>query len=623
MIKPHDVLPKALPLALALALGAFASPSTHAAVVAGAPVAGSTVLRDGDVVTGTLPATQVVHVAVALKLRNRDVLDSLVAAHGTLPAGQFAALHAPTAQQVAAVAQYLTSMGFRNIVVAPNRLLVTADGNAATARAAFATTFSSVRTLEGRTAFANVSDAHIPVALQDSVLSVSGLQNVYQAHILALTPPAGTAVVTGHNPVEFSSIYGGVGVPTAAGVTVGIVSQGDLTQTLADLNSFTAANGLPTVATQIVTTNGPSADTSNLVEWNLDSQTVVGMSGGHVGQIIFYNIPSLANTDLVANINTIVTDNVAKIINVSLGECETSAQGDGSAAAADQMFQLAVAQGQTFSVATGDFGANECGPFPGTKPSWPASSPYVVAVTGTLLNATPTSWNGEVVWNNLPLHGATGGSPSTYQPKPVWQNLLVPGSMRGAADVAFDGSPFSGALVTLNGAIQEVGGTSLAAPIFSGWWARVIAVDGPAVGFAAPLLYQLPATDFHDVVSGNNGGESAGVGYDFASGRGSPILNRAIAHIASGTVPAVPDVPPIANFGFTILGLVGTFTDRSTDSDGTVAAHAWTFGDGVASTLANPVHVYAQAGTYTIRETVTDNGGATNAKSVTATIARP
>jgi subtilase family serine protease len=319
---------------------------------------------------------------------------------------------------------------------------------------------------------------------------------------------------------------------------------------------------------------------------------------------------------VVADLNTAMTANAAKIINVSLGECETSANSDGSAAATDQIFQAAVAQGQTFSISTGDSGANECSPLPGITPSWPASSPYVVAVAGTMLNATTTTWAGEVVWNNLSAQkGATGGSPSTFEPKPSWQNALVPGTKRGVADVAFNASQFSGGLIVFNGAIAEVGGTSMAAPIFAGLWARVIAVKGTAVGFAAPLLYQLPATDFHDITSGNNNGETAGVGYDFASGRGSVILNRAIAHIGGGA-----DVPPVANFSYTTLGLAANFTDSSTDSDGTIVAHAWTFGDGGTSAVANPRHIYARTGAYSVTETVTDNGGASTAKTSVVTV---
>jgi pseudomonalisin len=497
-------------------------------------VARSTMLRQGDVSTGVLPAAQPMHVVVALKLRSRPVLDQIVAAHQTIKPAQFNAAHAPTIEQAQAVADYLTRSGFRNVVIAPNRMLVSADGTAANASGAFLTSFSRVQTAEGRAAFANDSDAFIPAALQASVLSVVGLQTVHVAHSLAIrTQVIVGPAVGGHNPVEFPAIYGAAGVPTAAGVTVGIITVGDLSQTIMDLNTFTTNNGLPTVVTETVNTGGTSDDISGVDEWNLDSQTIVGTAGGRVGKIIFYNVPSFRNTDLVADFNTVMMANAAKIINVSLGECETSAQSDGSAAATDQILAAAVAQGQTFSVATGDSGANECPPFPGIKPSWPASSPYVVAVAGTTLNASATLWNGEVVWNN-PGHGATGGSPSSFEPKPAWQNALVPGTKRGVADVAFDASPYSGALVTYHGGIVEIGGTSLAAPIFAGLWARVIATKGTGVGFAAPLLYQLPATDFHDITFGNNNGQTAGPGYDFATGRGSLILGRAMAHIPAG-----------------------------------------------------------------------------------------
>jgi len=610
-------------MALAIALVLVAAGMTAQAGDASnsmAAVAHATQLRQSDVVSGTLSNAQPMHIVVALKLRNRDQLDGLIAAHRTLTPETFATQHAPTQMQAQAVANYLTRAGFRNVVIAPNRMLVSADGTADSVRAAFLTSFSRVQTAEGRIAYANNSDAHIPTALQGSVLSVIGLQDVYQAHSFVQRLQSGAIIgpanVTGHVPTEFSSIYGGTGVATAAGVTVGIITEGDLTQTIADLNAFTTSNGLSTVITQTVDTGGTSADTSNVLEWNLDSQTVVGMGGGQVGKLIFYNIPSLLNTALVANFNTVMTANAAKIINVSLGECEIGAHSDGSDVATDQIFQAAIAQGQTFSISTGDRGANECGPFPTIRASWPANSPYAVAISGTTLNATTTTWSGEIVWNNLSSqNGATGGSPSTFEPKPTWQNALVPGSKRGVADVAFDASPFSGAVVVYYGGNVHVGGTSLAAPIFSGMWARVIAVKGTAVGFAAPLLYQLPSTDFHDVTVGNNGGEPAAVGYDFATGRGSVILSRAIQHIGG---PA--NAAPVANFSYTTLGLAANFTDSSTDSDGTIASHAWKFGDGSTSSTANPHHIYAVSGIWSVTETVTDNGGASKSKTRSVTV---
>ena len=604
----------AMALAITLVLAAAGTPAQAGGTDHGlAAVAHATQLRQGDVVSGTLSKAQPINIVVALRLRNRDQLDSLVAAQQTLTPMQFVAQHAPTQTQAQAVADYLARSGFRNIVITQNRLLVSADGTATSARAAFLTTFSRVQTADGRIAFANNSDAYLPSALQDSVLSVIGLQTVHQAHTFVQRLQSNTtagAAVGGHNPTEFASIYGGTGVGTAAGVTVGIVSEWDLTQTLADLSTFTTNNGLAPVTTQTINTNGTSSDTAGTDEWDLDSQDIVGMGGGQVGKIIFYNIPSLTNANLVADFNTVMTANAAKIINVSLGECEVAANSDGTAAATDQIFQAAVAQGQTFSISTGDSGANECGALTGVAPSWPASSPYAVAVAGTTLNATTTTWSGEIVWNNLAAHqGATGGSPSTFEPKPSWEKI-VPGSFRGVADVAFDASPFSGAVIVFNGGSASVGGTSLAAPIFSGMWARVIAVKGTGVGFAAPLLYELPATDFHDVTVGNNNGEVAQVGYDFATGRGSLILGRAIIHIGG---PA--NVAPVANFSDTTLGLVASFTDSSTDSDGTIASHAWTFGDGTTSTATNPRHIYARSANYNVTETVIDNGGATNAKT--------
>lgn len=61
----------------------------------------------------------------------------------------------------------------------------------------------------------------------------------------------------------------------------------------------------------------------------------------------------------------------------------------------------------------------------------------------------------------------------------------------------------------------------------------------------------------------------------------------------------------------------------SSDSDGTIVSYSWSFGDGNSSTLANPSHTYASAGTYTISLTVTDDQGATTSASTTADITDP
>ncbi|WP_170113449.1 proprotein convertase P-domain-containing protein [Ahniella affigens] len=77
---------------------------------------------------------------------------------------------------------------------------------------------------------------------------------------------------------------------------------------------------------------------------------------------------------------------------------------------------------------------------------------------------------------------------------------------------------------------------------------------------------------------------------------------------------------PTANFTFSSSGLTATFTDSSTDSDGTISSRSWNFGDGTTSTATSPSKTYAAAGTYNVSLTVTDNAGATNTKTSAVTV---
>jgi pseudomonalisin/xanthomonalisin len=80
-----------------------------------------------------------------------------------------------------------------------------------------------------------------------------------------------------------------------------------------------------------------------------------------------------------------------------------------------------------------------------------------------------------------------------------------------------------------------------------GVWARTLAAN-PNLGFAAPLIYQDAASnyssDFHDVTSGNNSGETAAKGWDHCTGFGSIDIANFIANVAGGTSPPPPPPPP-------------------------------------------------------------------------------
>ena len=549
-----------------------------------------------------LEISQPVRVTVVLKTHNSAELDKLVADVNQpgnpsfrkfLTPDAFKHRFAPTDAEATAVAAHLRSNGFTDIHVSPGNRTVTAIGNADTVRAAFHANLKRFQ-YEGRNVYANDSAASVPASLGSVVDSVLGLQNAVVPKQLSRNLPdsavaaaaagtssdatnsaaQGTLVV--HDVTDFAKIYGATHLPAATDTTVGIITWGDVSRTIADLKTFTMQAGLPTVDTLVVPGDtGTLADDGNPTEWNLDSQTIVATSGG-VKQLIFYsaingdsNDSELTEGSLVMAIDKAITDNKAKIVNISLSIDETAENGAGVQAVTDELFKQAAVQGQIFSVASGDSGVYQAsdspggvhgmvGTFDGTavtptidlaqfSVAWPANSPYVVSIGGTSLSTIgATKWAGETVWNDglffadLDAQGhpadnavhllATGGGVSQFEPAPVWQTQALGPSVthRMLPDIAFAASVKTGARIIVNGQPQVHGGTSLASPIFVGGFARVESAHANAIGLPTPWLYgnlRHHHSAFHDVTSGNNGfrgnGYTAAAGWDRATGFGS------------------------------------------------------------------------------------------------------
>ena len=592
---------------------------------------------------GELRSGEQVDIVVSLQVRNKTQLNALTASLMTgtagakpLTPGQFLDQYAPTADQAQAVVTYLRSQGFSNIEIAPNRLLISASGGAGAVKSAFQADHLHQYDVDGRAAYSNVTDARVPSHLAGTVLGIVGLQTVHLAHVNArrmADEPAETAAqtqatssVSAISPANFSTIYGASTLASASNATIGIITQGSVTQTIADLKTFAASAGypVPPVSTTVVGT--ASSDTSGLDEWNMDTQASLAAAGGTIKSMVLYNVNSLSEANLTQGYNKAVTDNLAKVINVSLGGCESDM---GSVRATqDAIFQAAVAQGQTFSVSSGDSGAYECGATAGKAQSYPAVSPYVMAIGGTTLSTTSgTTWAGESAWAcasattcQQSSSGGAGGGPSLTESAPAWQTaagVLGTSTMRGVPDISFDASPYSGALIVVKGSKVQIGGTSLAAPLFSGFWARIQSANANSLPFPASTLYAgaaSHATWFHDVTSGAQG-YSAATGWDYASGFGSlQVANFATAFTSSTATG------PTANFTATTSALTATFTDSSSDTSATIGSYAWNFGDGTTSTTRSPSHTYSAAGTYTVTETVTDSNGRSGSKAASVTV---
>jgi hypothetical protein len=162
----------------------------------------------------------------------------------------------------------------------------------------------------------------------------------------------------------------------------------------------------------------------------------------------------------------------------------------------------------------------------------PSDDPNLTVVGGTSLTTSGAGgpWQSEVTWPD------SGGGISTVYPIPSYQqgmSMTANGgspTMRNIPDVGLiaDIQMF---LICNNGQWVSVGGTSAATPLWAGFTAlanQMAASNGkPRVGFVNPTIYSIGKgsnylTDFHDISLGNNGGFSAVVGYDLATGWGTP-----------------------------------------------------------------------------------------------------
>lgn len=168
-------------------------------------------------------------------------------------------------------------------------------------------------------------------------------------------------------------------------------------------------------------------------------------------------------------------------------------------------------------------------------------------------------------------------------------------------DLFAPGVSITSAWHTSNTATNTISGTSMATP--------------HTAGAAALYLQTAPGASPASVGSALTSNATTGVVQSPGSGSPNRLLYTGFIGDGGGGNQA-----PDAAFTASCPDLTCSFTDTSTDADGTIVGRSWNFGDGSTSSATNPSHTYASAGTYTVQLTVTDDDGATDSTSQTVTV---
>jgi hypothetical protein len=542
---------------------------------------------------------------------------------------QFGQQFGPSDQDIQTITTWLQSHGFQVAPISNGRTVIEFSGTAGQVQEAFHTAIhkysvpTAAGTLEDH--WANSTDPSIPTALASVVTGVATMHNFLKRpqHVLSqdkfrverkpgrqpeFTGTTGSgATVHAVGPGDLAVIYNANPLHTASpningsGSTVAVVARSDIT--LQDLNDFRSNFGVNSPAIQIVV-NG--ADPGNLgggeqVEATLDASYATALA-----QQANENFVVSASTNTTDGVDLsevyIIDNNLGDVMTESFGGCEEGVTATESANISN-LAEQAAAQGITYMVSSGDNGSAGC-----DNPSNPvatqgvsvnilASTPYTVAVGGTMFNdtATPTTyWNAtdtsalvsaksyipENVWNESCSVAACGtqdanlfassGGVSTIFPVPAWQSgvagILTSPAFRNLPDVSLTAAGHDPYLICLAGSCEEgefegVGGTSASVQAFGGIMALVRQKIGARVGQADYVFYKLAASEtlancngskaspvpnsnciFYDTTVGNNivpgitnGDYTSTVGYDRTTGLGSVNITNLVNQWSSVT----------------------------------------------------------------------------------------
>ncbi len=504
-----------------------------------------------------------------------------------LTQAQFAARFGADPAHYAAVADWARSQGLTlgEHYAAGTALPVT--GPAALLGRLFAVGFEDFRDdATGRVYYEADRAPTLPAALAARSVDVVGLTSAARYKPFVQRIPAGVApAAAGSGPnggYTASDLRTAYDIPAQSFAprtqTVAVFEQGGFDP--ADVAKYLAYNKLATVpvTARSVDGYGTGIDDPNVeLEAVLDIDMLIATNPALAGVIVYEDGADAFPVALLDSLSAMASDARVSTISISYGQDE-ALQGRAAIRAENTVLTQMAAQGQAVFASAGDDGAY--GDF--TRPrnvSDPASQPFITGVGGTtLFTARKAAYQTEETWNDLGVGaGATGGGISAIWPLPDYQTYQGSSlasynggsaTYRNVPDIAALANPLTGVAVysQLNGGWITIGGTSVSAPIWAGFYSLVNAasegVGLGSMGFANPPLYAAnePITPvifygaFHDIVDGTNGlpnsglkpGFSAGQYYDNVTGLGSfdgQYLAINLALLPTGTQSNPPPAP--------------------------------------------------------------------------------
>lgn len=612
---------------------------------------------------GRVDASENVEFALTLPLRNVAELDTLLARlydpndtlHGQfLTPEQFTARFGPTAKDYAKLKAYAVSKGFSIKAETPGRTMLTLSAPASVVQAAFKVGLNQYTSADGRRFIRPDAEPAVDLSVAPLVNAVVGLDTsavaTPRSHIVpgyenidANAQPRVGAGGTGPGltfaPKDISAAYNvPYSLSNGAGQTVALFQLDGFLAS--DISAYEKQWGLPNVPIEIVLVNGATGgilSAGGQEEVTLDLEMVLAMAPG-VTKIIDY-CTTQGTVGILAGYQQIATENRARQVSTSWGNAEPNLSAS-YMASENNIFKQMAAQGQSMFGPAGDAGSNDN--HSSLSVDDPGAQPFVTCCGGTHLstNGPGGSYKSETVWNDLATinPGATGGGISTVWPIPSWQTAAAAGnaqaskSMRNVPDVALNADTLSPYAVYvsppgLTPGWYGIGGTSAAAPSWAAFTAianqKRAALGLSSIGFLNPILYAIAstpryATDFQDVVSGNNPAYNAVSGYDLATGLGSfngvNLFTDLVAFTSAPTLSSILPTTVAANTAFTLTVNGSNFTSNSKINVGAVTVPT-TFVSATQLTSAIPATLLTVAGTSAVSVTTPAPGGGTSSSA--------